>query len=118
MKKTFTLPQVEAALCIWEWVNECSLDASMPGHEALRRYGCEHGTVAMRFACIALAEYCDDVYERLPKIRDCFTFDWDIIPEIVGTIDWSVDPPRRLPKAEAARRVGRELRRRMAKFER
>lgn len=109
MSRAYSIEHVEAALCVWEWVNECSLDAHKPEHEHLCRYRREHGTVEMRHVCIGLADYCLNVYDLLPDIRDCFTFDWHIVPEIVGTVDWSHDPPVSMPPELAARIVTRRL---------
>lgn len=63
-----------------------------------------HGTVALRHSCIEIADYCLAVYDKLPNhTKDGFSYDWDIIPAIIDTIDWQIDRKNRpAPKAAAA----------------
>lgn len=103
MSDTYTCLQVEAALCLWEWIDACTMSRS-DEHQQLRAYRDQHGTSAMRHECIGLASYCLEVYDLLPaEARDCRPYDWEIIPAIASTINWTVSPPARMVPADAAR---------------
>jgi hypothetical protein len=109
MTRIFTYLHVEAALCIWEWVDDCTQSRG-DEHRQMQAYRNEHGTCAMREDCIHLAGYCLRVYDLLPQeLAQSIPYDWEIIPAIVGTIDWSVSPPARMVPAHAARVVARLL---------
>jgi hypothetical protein len=109
MSDQFTYLQVEAAVCFWEWVDHCTVSRSGE-YPQMRTHRDEHGTCAMREECIRLADYCVQVYDLLPQdVAENLPYDWEIIPAIVGTIDWSVSPPARMVAADAARVVTRAL---------
>jgi hypothetical protein len=108
--KLYSLLQVEAALCIWEKLlrdyDAIPFGADIP----FGSYWRARGTAAMRHFSIALADYCLAVYDALTD-DDKYgrPYDWEIIPAILDTLDWAVGPEIRLPPAEAAAIVARQL---------
>jgi hypothetical protein len=103
--------QVEAALCIWESLMRDYDATPFDTETPFATYWREHGTVHMRHLSIALAGYCLAVYDALPAdARDGRPYDWEVIPAILDTIDWSIGPDIRLPAGEAAILAARRLR--------
>jgi len=110
-RKIYSHLQVEAALCIWEDLLG-RYDAPLAHPASFRAYWQVHGTVAMRHLSIALADYCLAVYDAIPADdRHGHPYDWEIIPAILDTVDWSVGPEILLPPAEAAAIVTSAFRR-------
>lgn len=80
--------QIETALCVWEFLHEHA-----ETNPDIQRYRAEIGTVELRIAAIRLAAFCNDVFSRLPdSVLFERTFDWDIVPAILDTIDWQARP--------------------------
>lgn len=94
--------ELEAALCVWEYLNEISLaDTINPNLSRLRE---SIGTAQLRSHCLDIGRYCLKVYDLLPpEARDGHAYDWEIIPAIVDTIsfDDGVLPALTLEKAAA-----------------
>lgn len=81
------------AMCIWEWLIPHS-ERDTQANALKRRIG----TVELRRAAIALVPFCQQVYAALPDaVTDMNTYDWDIIPAILDTIDWSGERPQAPP---------------------
>jgi hypothetical protein len=105
---TYSHLQVEAALCIWEEIIERTAKRRDSEHAALIAYRKNCGTGALRHESITLAAYCLAVYDLLPEhARDGYPYDWEIIPAILDTIDWSIGPQALLAPAVAAAVVTR-----------
>jgi hypothetical protein len=98
--------QVEAALCIWEcWLDSVVAPLRKPA-PAFQRYWKSHGTAAMRHLSIELADYCLSVYDHIScEVKYGHPYDWEVIPAILGTLDWEIGPHIRLPAPEAAARA-------------
>lgn len=79
---------IDTALCVWEHLLERSLT-----DPDIRHFRTDIGTAELRIAAIRLAEFCVEVYNRLPHAMTYgHTYDWDIIPAIMDTIDWRARP--------------------------
>lgn len=79
---------VNTALCIYEHFLD-RYDSDMH----LERLRSEIGSVEMRALAIRLAPFCQEVHALLPdSVTFDRSFDWDIIPEILDTIDFAARP--------------------------
>jgi hypothetical protein len=101
---TYTAVQVEAALCVWEQLNEWTLGTEEEcknleaaakedpnGHAAFRlawikmREDC--GSAEMRSQSIVLGLWCLEMYDFLtkddPDFFDWWSYDWEVIPEML-----------------------------------
>lgn len=103
----YTHLQVEAALCVWEYLNDVTLlDLSRedPQWVELRE---SVGSVELRHASIEIGIWALKVYdactERDPSFFDGLAYDWEIIPAIVDRCrDADGDPViRDFPPVEA-----------------
>lgn len=101
--------EMEAALCVWEFMEAASNHDHRLRIEALADLRDRIGSVELRHASIAIGRYCLKVYDLIPKeARQGHAYDWEIIPAIVATINFpSLEPT--LPPAEAAARVIAQL---------
>lgn len=103
-KKEYTALEVEAALCVWECLNEWTLGneeavaklrqeaAENPGsHAALRIEWIDMrddtGSGEMRSQSIVLGKWCLEIYEILTKSNPDFfapwSYDWEVIPAML-----------------------------------
>jgi hypothetical protein len=99
MNNTYTHLEVEAALCIWECLDARS--TNQLEHPSLAAYRSSVGTAELRHLSIRLAAYCLAIYNRLPDtLTDGLAYDWEIIPALLDTIDWTRIPE--LPTLEDA----------------
>jgi hypothetical protein len=79
---------VETALCIWEWINDVTLNDD--GRQ--RKDWCDLrenvGSMEMRWQCMDLAKWADQVFDLCikvnPDIFDSMSFDWEVVPRIMG----------------------------------
>jgi hypothetical protein len=101
--------EMEAALCVWEFMEAASNHDHRLRIEALADLRDRIGSAELRHASIAIGRYCLRVYDLIPQeARQGHAYDWEIIPAIVSTIDFpSLEP--KLPPAEAAARVIAQL---------
>lgn len=82
----FTYLEMEAALCVWECINDWTVNADKQdeGWTALRQ---SVGSVEMRHASIPLGVWCLAVFDLCTKDdRDFFdgiAYDWEVIPMIL-----------------------------------
>lgn len=82
----FTYLEIEAALCIWECLNDWT--ASNTTHkEKWKELRDNIGTVELRYQTIELAQWLIDVYnyciECNKDIFDDMPYDWDVVPLIL-----------------------------------
>ncbi|MBN9548517.1 MAG: hypothetical protein J0H31_06435 [Alphaproteobacteria bacterium] len=98
----YTHLEMEAALCVWEWLNEITV---VPKRRAEAdpvwlKYRELVGSVELRHYSIDVAKYVLPVYDLLPEwFRAIGSYDWEIIPAIVGEIT----PGEAFPDAKKAR---------------
>lgn len=89
-KGAFTYLEMEAALCVWECINEWTLGAAEGNspHQAWKDLRGSVGSVEMRHASIPLGQWCLKVYDICTKDnRDYFdgiAYDWEVIPLILS----------------------------------
>lgn len=101
--------EMEAALCVWEFMEAASDHDHKLRIEALADLRDRIGSAELRHASIAIGRYCLKVYDLIPEDdRQGHAYDWEIIPAIVATIDFPNLEPTLSP-AEAAARVIAEL---------
>ncbi len=86
--KQFTYLDMEAALCVWECLNDWTLlDSNMSRPEWVELRD-NIGSVEMRHQSIALGQWCLAIYDACksvtPDIFDMISYDWDVIPMILG----------------------------------
>lgn len=82
----FSYLEMEAAMCVWECLNDWTLDDNSKDDEwiALRE---SVGSVELRHQCIELAQWCLQVYDICtsdnPDRFEGFAYDWEVIPSIL-----------------------------------
>lgn len=97
----------EAAVILWEWMNDNSSDDSPYPQLYLLRQGV--GTAELRHHAIALAPYMLAVCRFLDgDLLDSCPYD-DVLFSIAATIDWTKAAREQLPPREAAARVSPQL---------
>jgi len=102
--------EMEAALCVWEDLLERCNPLSPRYDGNVNNVWAQLGAVEFRHASIDLGRYCLKVYDLIPEdTRDGHSYDWDIIPAILSTIDWATGYTAQLPPEEAAAIVTTEL---------
>lgn len=90
----FTFLEMEAALCVWEWIIEQGLDTT--GNAFARSVVAWReavGIVEARHASYEIGRYCLAVYEKGkelagPEAWGAIPYDWEVIPAICQTIDF------------------------------
>lgn len=88
----YTALEMEAALCIWEWINDHTTTEEAPAYPALNDAREAHGTFALRSAVPALATWLLTVYDAaLAGEWDSHSYDWEIVPAIMGLVEWRAD---------------------------
>lgn len=102
--QTITPLELEAALCVWEYLNEQTVADRLPyANPQLVQLRHDIGTAELRSASLAIGRYCLAVYDLIPAdIRDGLAYDWEIIPAIVDTIPFDLDPLPTQSPADAA----------------
>lgn len=105
--RSFTLGEVEAALCIWEamlYFRGLHEDhRSVPdGVIRMSELWDAAGWQAMRNHVRAIVPLAEEAYTALSDVLEegGFTFDFDFIPAIVGALGWSEDGPCRIGEPE------------------
>jgi len=87
----FSYLEVEAALCVWEWINDKTLGVggatTRADWEALRK---NTGSAELRHWSIELGQWALSVYDICTKHdRDFFdgiSYDWEVIPMILDYV--------------------------------
>ncbi|TIW53858.1 MAG: hypothetical protein E5V54_24155 [Mesorhizobium sp.] len=93
--------EMEAALCVWEWLNEITVvPKRSKADPAWLKYRELVGSVELRHYSIEIAKFVLPVYDLLPEwFRAIGSYDWEIVPAIVGQIT----PGEAFPDAKKAR---------------
>lgn len=86
----FSTLEMEAALCVWEDINDRTLLSNAEDHPAINRTREEWGSFAMRHACIPLGQWVLKVYDAAggSDMFDGFAYDWEVVPFLLDQIDW------------------------------
>ena len=102
MSETYTQDEIETALCVSELLRECAKDP------LYLRFEDNAGAWGMRSEIVLISKYVIEVYDLLTlDEKDAgWADDWEIIPEILGTITWASDQWTHPPAAVAALTVG------------
>lgn len=83
---SYTSLEIEAALCVWEHLNDITVCADKPD-PAWMAYREGVGSVELRQESIAIGRWALEVYDLLPAwYRECGAYDWEIIPAIVDEL--------------------------------
>jgi hypothetical protein len=82
----FSYLDVEAALCVWEWINEVTSEPrSIPAWVQIRE---DLGSAELRHQSITLGQWCLKIYDILtkhdPDFFDMISYDWEVIPLIMS----------------------------------
>ncbi|WP_306049231.1 hypothetical protein [Oceaniradius stylonematis] len=118
MTGSFTYLEVEAALCVWEWINDVTINDPNREIEDWIELRDAVGSMELRHQSIELGQWCLAVFDLCtaadPKFLDgCYSYDWDIIPAIMAYArneDGPVIYAQALPEAAAiAPKVMRDL---------
>lgn len=93
--------EMEAALCVWEWLNEITVVPKRgKADPTWLKYREDIGSVELRHYSIEIAKFVLPVYDLLPEwFRAIGSYDWEIVPAIVGEIT----PGEAFPDAKKAR---------------
>lgn len=90
MEKAYTHLELEAAICVWEEINERTLHSKKGTHPELQKCREDWGSATLRHASIAIGRFCLKVYALLPEdVKDGRAYDWEIIPGIMDHVDFS-----------------------------
>lgn len=85
--ETYSTLEMEAALCVWEWINDVTLGTENQRNEAWSKLREETGSIELRHSSMALGKWCLSVYdictEGDPDIFDGLSYDWEVIPAIM-----------------------------------
>lgn len=96
---TYTALEAEAALCIWE----CFLEErqTLPG---LDEHWNAVGTCAMRQHALSLAAFVEAAYDAVDSLEwDGYSYDWEVVPAILGRLTWTAEGLDRPDPAETGR---------------
>lgn len=84
----FTYLEMEAALCVWECINDWTLEDERSKRQGWVELREAVGSVELRHASIGLGQWCLKVYDICtadePLFFDGVSYDWDVIPMILG----------------------------------
>lgn len=91
-EKEYTYEEVEAALCVWEWINDVTLQHSPTVRQDWVELREGVGSCELRDGSMTLGKWALKVYNHCldlsPGIFDSMPFDWEVIPLIM---DYAVD---------------------------
>ncbi|NTE68105.1 hypothetical protein G6M85_21100 [Agrobacterium tumefaciens] len=100
--RLFTVGEVETALCIWEamlYFRGLQEDGRVVPDSIARMSELwdTAGWQAMRLYVLGIVPFAQDAYAALSDVleKGGFTFDFDFIPAVVGTLLWSEEGPYR-----------------------
>lgn len=96
MEKEFSTLEVEAALCVWEWVLETTSGEYTKPDDGVSAWRECIGTVEARHASYDIGRYCLQVYDHGKIVAGDeawgeVAYDWDVIPAICKTIFFGAD---------------------------
>lgn len=97
--KEYTLLQMEAALCAWEWMLESRINTNAPDFEPdkfhewrVQLENCfeDYGSSAMRMIAIQAGGIALAVHELMEsqKIEFHSAYDWEFVPGVLCQLDW------------------------------
>lgn len=111
---TFTRLEGEAALCLWEAMNDARCASPPPQWAApMLAHWEASGSVQMRHHALDLAAWACRVFDLIPEEdRDGFAYDWEVIPAILAHVGWQegANGPIEPAAADVAAAVAAELR--------
>ena len=81
---TYTYLEVEAALCVWEWINDVTSEP-----RAIKEWVQIHedlGSAELRHQSIILGQWCLKIYDILDggTFFEMISYDWEVIPLIMS----------------------------------
>lgn len=83
-RKQYTHLEMEAALCVWEWINDVTLDDTPQNIKEWVTLREGVGSVELRHQSIVLGKWCLKIYDLLTKQErdffDSMAYDWEVIP--------------------------------------
>jgi len=89
-EKEYTHLEMEAALCVWEEINERTLLSKAGRYPELNKLREDWGSPTLRHASIHFGRFCLQVYDLLTEQqRDNLVYDWEFIPAVLDHIDWT-----------------------------
>jgi len=77
VQEWWTIDEIDAALCLWEYSQHCRETSDDSVHDWLR--GGE-GACAARHQCIELAKDCERSYRIANELGYDTSFDWEFVP--------------------------------------
>lgn len=84
IKKEYTHLEMEAALCVWEWINDVTLDDTPQNLPEWVEFRGGVGSVELRHQSIVLGKWCLKIYDLLtasnPDFFEALAYDWEVIP--------------------------------------
>jgi hypothetical protein len=89
-QETFSYLEVEAALCVWECINEWTLGdhINANGQPAWIELREQLGSAEMRHQSVELGQWCLQMWDILTKhdadFFDGVAYDWEVIPLMLG----------------------------------
>lgn len=84
---------METALAIYD--EFISRPRAGDGDDAIQQWRDDNGMAALRALAIGLAPAFERVWNALsPQQRDSVTWDWEFVPALVDTLDFSADQPQ------------------------
>lgn len=87
---SFTPLELEAALCVWEWIDSHSVGLTDDVRADVLSLRQAIGAVEFRSRCGDIGRYCLKVYDHIPEsAHEGHAWDWEIIPAILETFDWA-----------------------------
>lgn len=93
-EKRFSSLELEAALCVWEEINERTVQDVTKRHAGLVAWREAYGSAQCRNDCQVIGKFCLDVYDaggadiHGVSVWDAWSYDWEVIPTILMTIDF------------------------------
>lgn len=86
--KKYTHLEMEAALCVWECINDWTLPSMPQRREDWAALRDSVGAVEMRHQSIAIGRWCLKIWNDLtahnPDFFEGLSYDWQVIPMMVG----------------------------------
>lgn len=84
----FSYLEVEAALCVWECIDNWTLLDKQNTHHAWCLLREKHGSIVLRNQSVEIGQWCLSVYDLCtkndPNFFDDMSYDWDVIPLILS----------------------------------
>lgn len=102
---TYSTLEMEAALCVWEDINERTLLDKTSTHAGMVAARENWGSCEMRHASMAIGRWCLSVYDAAggSDTFDGWAYDWEVIPAMLDLIDWAgFSPMSPLPDVAAS----------------